>query len=187
MKKESFVKIGYVMKTHGLKGEVTLNLSPESPELASQDLLMIESNGGMVPYFIQGISYKGDKAYLKLEDVNTFEKASELKGCSIYFEKSKRPKLKRGEYYDDELIGFEVVDKTNGSLGEVVQISSQGLSRLMEIKPIGSWGHEPRPEGHEPRLGEKVVLIPMNGPFIKSISKTKKKIEVELPEGFLEI
>jgi 16S rRNA processing protein RimM len=34
---------------------------------------------------------------------------------------------------------------------------------------------------------EKEVMIPINGPFIKSINKSKKKISVELPEGFLEI
>jgi 16S rRNA processing protein RimM len=168
MKKESLVKIGYVMKTHGLKGEVTLNLSAGSPELFAQSVLMIEQNDGLVPYFIQDISYNGGKAFLKLEDVDTFEKATQLKGCSIFIEKSNRPKLKRGEYYDDELDGFEVTDKTHGTLGPVNQIISQGLSRLLDV-------------------GEKGILIPMNGPFIKSISKTKKRIEVELPEGFLEI
>lgn len=168
MKKESLVKIGYVMKTHGLKGEVTLNLSAGAPELAVQDVLMMEKNGGLVPYFIEAISYNGGKAFLKLEDVHTFEQASLLRGCSLFIEKSKRPKLNRGEFYDDELDGFEVVDKIHGSLGRVTQILSQGLSRLLEV-------------------GEKNVLIPMNGPFIKSISKTKKKIDVELPEGFLEI
>ena len=156
------------MKTHGLKGEVTLNLSPDSPELAVQDVLMIEQNGGLVPYFIQEISANGSKVFLKLEDVNTFELASLIKGCSIFIEKSKRPKLKRGEFYDDELTGFEVWDKTHGNLGQTTQIISQGLSRLLEV-------------------GEKGLLIPINGPFIKSISKTKKKIEVELPEGFLDI
>jgi 16S rRNA processing protein RimM len=34
---------------------------------------------------------------------------------------------------------------------------------------------------------EKEVLIPVNGPFILSINKTKKIITVLLPEGFLEI
>jgi 16S rRNA processing protein RimM len=33
----------------------------------------------------------------------------------------------------------------------------------------------------------KEVLIPINGPFIKSVNKSKKKITVELPEGFLEL
>jgi 16S rRNA processing protein RimM len=168
MKKESLVKIGYVMKTHGLKGEVTLNLAPDAPELSVKDVLMVDQNGGHVPFFVQQISINGNKVFLKLEDVNTFEQASQLKGCSIFIEKSKRPKLKRGEFYDDELDGFEVVDKTHGSLGSVTKIISQGLSRLLEV-------------------GERNLLIPINGPFITSISKTKKKIEVELPEGFLEI
>lgn len=168
MQKDSLVKIAYVMKTHGLKGEVTINLSPDAPELSDQDVLMIEQNGGHVPYFIQRISANGGKLFLKLEDVNSFEQASLLKGCSVFIEKSKRPKLKRGEFYDDELTGFEVLDKTNGPLGQVTQIMSQGLSRLLEV-------------------GEKGVLIPITGPFIKSVSKTKREIEVELPEGFLDI
>jgi 16S rRNA processing protein RimM len=33
----------------------------------------------------------------------------------------------------------------------------------------------------------KEVLIPVNSPFITGINKSKKKISVTLPEGFLEI
>ncbi len=33
----------------------------------------------------------------------------------------------------------------------------------------------------------KEVLIPINGPFIKSVNKSKRKITVELPEGFLDL
>jgi 16S rRNA processing protein RimM len=33
----------------------------------------------------------------------------------------------------------------------------------------------------------KEVLIPVNSPFITSINKSKKKISVNLPEGFLDI
>ncbi len=168
MQQESIVKIGYVIKTHGLKGEVTLNLSPDSPELAANEVLIFEQKGGLVPYFIQQISANGSKVFIKLDGVNSFEHASQLKGCSIFIEKSLRPKLKRGEFYDDELTGFEVWDERGGNLGQVSQVISQGLIKLLEV-------------------GEKSVLIPMNGPFIKSISKGKKKIQVELPEGFLEI
>jgi 16S rRNA processing protein RimM len=35
--------------------------------------------------------------------------------------------------------------------------------------------------------GEKEVLIPVNSPFILSINKSKKRISVDLPEGFLDI
>ena len=156
------------MKTHGLKGEVTLNLSTEAPEIAVKDVLIIEQKSGLVPYFTESISENGLKAFIKFEGINTIDQSNELKGCSVFIDKSKRPKLKRGEYYDDELTGFSVVDKTHGKLGQVMSIISQGLNRLLEV-------------------GEQGLLIPINGPFIKSVSKAKKKIEVELPEGFLDI
>ena len=156
------------MKTHGLKGEVTLNLSQDAPEIAVKDVLIVEQKSGLVPYFTESVSENGLKAFIKFEGVNTIDQSNELKGCSVFIDKSKRPKLKRGEYYDDELTGFSVLDKAQGNLGKVTGIISQGLNRLLEV-------------------GEQGLLIPLNGPFITSVSKAKKKIEVELPEGFLDI
>jgi 16S rRNA processing protein RimM len=162
------IKIGYVSKTHGLKGEVTFQLSADAPEPEVGQVLMFEKNGAVVPHFVKEISINGAKAFVKLEDVNTFEAAGQLKGNSIYLEKSKRPKLKRGEFYDDELVGFAVHDAEAGKLGIVNRVENQGLNKLLDV-------------------GEKNVLIPVNGPFITSISKAKKRIDVELPEGFLDI
>jgi 16S rRNA processing protein RimM len=168
MQKESLIKIGYTAKTHGLKGELTLNMNDDAPELAIGDVVMIEQGSGLVPQFISALSGHSAKMIVKFEGVDTLEQATALKGCSIFIEKSKRPKLKRGEFYDDELIGFSVYDAAHGLLGKVNQIENQGANKLLDV-------------------GEKNVLIPVNGPFITSISKSKKRIEVELPEGFLDI
>ena len=156
------------MKTHGLKGEVTLNLSPDAPQLTTINLFIIELKNGLVPHFVESTVFNGSKAFLKLEGIDSIDAAAELKGCSVFIEKSVRPKLKRGEFYDDELVGFDVQDKEHGELGRVTNIISQGMTKLLEI-------------------GERGILIPVNGPFILSISKLKKKIEVDLPEGFLDI
>ena len=163
-----YIKIGYVAKTHGLKGEVTFQLATDAPDPEVGQVLMFEKNGAVVPHFVKEISINGAKAFVKLEDSNTLEAAEQLKGNSIYLEKSKRPKLKRGEFYDDELIGFAVYDTEAGKLGIVNRVENQGLNKLLDV-------------------GEKNLLIPVNGPFITSISKAKKRIDVELPEGFLEI
>lgn len=160
------VKIGYIVKTHGLKGEVTLNLSQEF-ELSPGDPLFLETQFGLVPYPIERISIKGQKVYLKVSGVDSIEVASELKGSSVFLEKSRRPKLGKGKYYDDELIGFDVWDGKK-NLGSVAQVINQGSLRYLEV-------------------GNERMLIPINGPFIKSISKGKKRIEVELPEGFLDL
>ena len=163
-------KIGYVSKTHGLKGGVTVVLGVDCPDLETVKLFFIEISQNLVPHFIQSISIKGDKAFVKLEDVNTPEAAAALKGCSLFLPKIERPKLGRGEFYSEEIVGFEVIDVENGVLGNVKEVFEHGLRRhLVLIRD------------------QKEVMIPADGPFIKSINKTKKRINVELPEGFLDI
>jgi 16S rRNA processing protein RimM len=170
MEVKDYFKIGYVAKTHGLKGEVTLMLGPDCPDLQDLKSIFIESQNQIVPYFIENVSVKGVKAYIKFEDINTQEQAYSLKGSSIYLPKTDRPKLARGEFYNDEVLGFEVADTEEGPLGYVVEVQEAGPNRYLIVKYLN-----------------KDVMIPLNGPFIKSVNKSKKKISVELPNGFLQI
>jgi len=165
---EDCFKIGYIAKTHGLKGEVTAVIEVET-EGADLTSLFLDSRGSLVPYFVEKISGKAGRPFIKFEGIQSLEQASSLKGCSIYTLKSARVKLKRGEFYDDEVIGFKVQDKNFGVLGHVNEIQSQGTNRLLSVL-----------------RGSKEVLIPVNAPFITRLNKSKKLIEVELPEGFLD-
>lgn len=169
MEKEKCFKIGYVAKTHGLKGEVTLNMS-EDVDFNTFKSVFIEQQGSLVPYFISSFSDRGDKVFIKFDDIDTSEKASLLKGSSIFLPKQIRAKLKRGEFYDDEVIGFTVIDENLGELGEITEVSSAGPNRLLTLL-----------------FNEKEVLIPVNSPFVLSSNKTKKVIKVVLPDGFLDI
>jgi 16S rRNA processing protein RimM len=169
MNKKDYYTIGYISKTHGLKGEVTVVFT-EPIELDGLKSIFIEINDNLVPYFVQSFSDRGDKAFLKFEDINTPEQAASVKGSMMYLDKTVRPSLKRGEFYNDEVVGFSVEDETVGKLGVLNQVIQSGPSRLLEIDYNG-----------------KEVLIPVNGPFIKSVNKSKKLIKVSLPEGFLSI
>ncbi len=167
---DSCYKIGYVAKTHGLKGEVTVILDGTSPHLQNTKSVFIEINGALVPYFIDHVSDRGDKAFVKFEDIDNADQAKRLKGCSLYLSKKARPKLDLGEFYNDEVIGFEVEDQKLGLLGKIREVLQIGPNRLIAID---------RPS--------KEILIPVNGPFILSLNKTKKMFKVDLPEGFLDI
>lgn len=159
------------MKPHGLKGQVTIALDAEAPDdLGSADTLYLDIKGKLLPYFIETISLKGSKAFLKLEGVNTPEEAQLIARCAIYLPKSSRPKSGRGEFYEDEIVGFEVADKHLGALGKITGVVHAGANRLLSVKE-----------------GSREVLIPLNGPFIDSVNKSKRRISVTLPEGFLDI
>src|SRR5687768_9830948 len=110
-------KIGYILKPHGLKGEVTISLDSEAPdEIASLETVFVEQNNRLIPHFIQSVSQNGNKAFVKFEDIDTVDMADEISKSPIYLPKSVRPKSEKGDFYDDEIIGFAVHDKEVGFL-----------------------------------------------------------------------
>ena len=171
MQADACYKIGYILKPHGLKGGVTIAVEPDAPEdLSELKSVFIEKSSRLIPYFIEEISVRGDKAFVKFEDVDSHEAANSISKSTVYLPKAGRAKSGRGEFYDDEIIGFEVHESESGLLGNVTEVVQAGANRLLSID-----------------RGGKEVLIPINSPFITSINKGKKRISVTLPEGFLDI
>jgi len=169
MLKESCFKIGFIQRTHGLKGEVTSIIDGDLPDIEFGNVFLDENNR-LIPYFIKTFSLQGTKALIRFEDIERLEQAQKLVGKSMYLPKTLRPKLGRGSYYDDEIIGFTVVDDTLGDLGVVREIIEAGPNKLLAVDYNG-----------------KEVLIPTNGPFIKSVNKSARRMSVELPDGFLDL
>jgi 16S rRNA processing protein RimM len=166
----SSYKIGLILKPHGLKGEVTISIDSDAPDMTEIESVFIEKDNRLIPYFIELISVRDNKAFVKFEDIDSPEAAKLISKHALYLPKSSRPKTGRGEFYDDEVIGFTVEDETAGNLGNVREVMSAGLNRLLVVM-----------------REDKELLIPVNGPFIISINKSKRKITVNLPEGFLDI
>jgi 16S rRNA processing protein RimM len=168
---DSCFKIGWILTPHGLKGAVTVVLDHDTPvDFSVLDSVFVEQNQRLVPYFIETVSAHDKKAYVKFEDVDDADQAARISKKSVYIEKSSRPKPARGEFYNDEVIDFEVHDQAQGFLGFVKDIMIAGPNRLLVISK-----------------DENEVLIPINGPFITSVNKSKRRISVNLPEGFLAI
>ena len=106
-------------------------LSGDAPEPEVGVMLMFEKNGAMVPHFVKAISMNGLKAFVRLEDVNMFEGAEQLKAVLSILKNPSAPNSKRGDFYDDELIGFAVYDASAGKLGVVNQVENQGLEQAI--------------------------------------------------------
>jgi 16S rRNA processing protein RimM len=171
MKLDSCYKIGKVARPHGLKGEVTVLLDDGPADWNTlKNVYILMAADQLVPYFIERISIRDTKAFVKFEDLDTPESAEAVSRKDIYLPKTERPKSGKGEFYDDEVIGFDIEDAQHGDLGKVIDVEMSGMNRLLVVK-------------HD----QKEFLIPTNGPFITGVNKSKKKISVDLPEGFLDI
>src|SRR5690606_35011023 len=98
------------------------------------------------------------------------EAAEAISKKPFFLPRTIRPKAAAGEFYDDEVPGFTVVEKELGTLGTVQEVVQAGPNKLIMVL-----------------YGEKEVLIPVERPFITKVNRSRKQIEVTLPEGFLDI
>jgi 16S rRNA processing protein RimM len=171
MEKSACYFLGTVIKLHGYLGELTVFLDVDKPDnYRKLESVLIEINSDLVPFFIQHLSFKNNAVIMKLEDVNTLEQAEVLVGQSLYLPLERLPPLSGKKFYFHEVINFEVIDKTEGSLGVVDKILDLPKQAVIQIMHKG-----------------KEVLIPISDEIIIAVDREKKQLHIEMPEGLLAI
>jgi 16S rRNA processing protein RimM len=172
MNKSECFHLGHVAKLHGFKGEVSLFLDVTTPQdYATLDALFIEINGHLTPFFVQSIQLTTKNfAKVKFEGVETETQAKTLLGKSLFLPLQVLPELTGNDFYDHEVIGFEVHDVTFGKVGILEQIIDLDVNPLIQVM-----------------AGEKEVLIPLRKELIIRVDRTKKELILEAPPGLIDM
>jgi len=171
MKTEDCFRIGTILKTRGLKGELQLYIDFENLADINIASVFIDMQGKMIPYFVESIKYpqKGI-AYLYVEDIDTIEKATPLVKKDVYLTNKLKPKKKKSEFTLKDLIGFTAIDENEGELGKISAINEFPQQLIATVTYKGC-----------------EVLFPLNEEIIKGIDVVKSMVLVDLPEGLLDI
>ncbi len=163
-------QLGYIQKTHGLKGDVSVFIDADYPEhYQNLESVLLRRGGQLIPFFIDTIQVQGDRAIVKFESVESLDEARELKGTEVWLPDSNLPELEPGQYYYHELPGFEVKEN-HRVLGKVTDVYNMVNCDLLALNY----------EGHE-------VLIPLTDEVVNEVSREDKTIHVTLPEGLIDI
>jgi len=172
MNKEDCYLLGYIIRTHGLKGELMIFLDVDYPEdYMEMDSVFIEIKGQLVPYLVSDlkIQQKG-RAILKLETIETIEQAQALVGLSMYLPEEVLDDLEDGGFYYHQITGYTVVDSKLGRLGEVKTVYTPNAQDLIAMDY----------EGDE-------ILIPVVDEIVDKANHEAREIYVNLPDGLLDI
>ena len=171
MTKEECYEVGRVIKPHGLKGEVQVLLDVDYPEeYEDMESVFLAIKGELLPYFIERIKITTNVVIVKFDGIDNSEAALKLKNAVLYLPENLLPELEEDGYYFHELVGFEVIDAEKGNIGKVITVYSLPAQNLLAIEHKG-----------------KEVLIPMADEILQVVDKEKKQIQVNLPEGLLEV
>ena len=171
MTKDTCFYVGKIVKTHGLKGEVTLRIDNEQfDEIEELNYFLLDINDKLIPYFVENITFHSNKSFVLFQDLKTLEAANQLVGISSYLPLDLLPEKDGNDFYSHEVVDFLVIDEEKGELGKVQEIIEYPTQSLIQIVING-----------------KEVLIPIHDDIIQDVDREEKKIYIKAPNGLIDM
>lgn len=160
MNKADCFHLGYVAKLHGFKGEVSLFLDVTNPtDYETLDAVFIDINNQLTPFFLTSFKLKNKGfAAAKFEGVDTENDARLLLRKNIYLPAQILPELSGTNFYDHEIVGYEVHDTEHGFIGVMEQVIDLSANPLFQIMK-----------------DDKELLIPIIDGVVKEVDRKSKK------------
>ncbi|MBN1061277.1 16S rRNA processing protein RimM [Clostridium botulinum] len=155
---EEIFKIGQIVNTHGIKGEVKVYpLTEDVNKFKKLKTVLIDGEDRN----IQSVKFQKDRVILKIEGIDTMNDAETYKQKYIEIFRSNAPKLEADTHYIVDLIGCMVYDADNMELGKIFDVISTPNNDVYWIKQ------------------PKELLIPVLKDIVLDIDIENKKIVVK--------
>ena len=167
-----FVTLARVRKTQGRRGEVAVELHSDVPDRfrVGLRLFALAQDGNRRELQVEELwPHKGDLV-LKFAAIDSISDAETLVGCELQVPKSERAQLDAGWNYVSDLIGCIVFD-ADRELGKIEDVQFGAGEAPLLIVGTGSKRYE----------------IPYAEAYLKSLDLEHKQIQMQLPEGMLEV
>ena len=161
MEKREYVEAGRITNTHGVAGEVKIEVWLDSPQfLKSFKRCFIDRRE------VKLLSARVHKGFLivKLEGVEDVNAAMALKGRTVFIDRADA-RLPKGAFFLQDIIGASVVDESGSEIGKLADVMETPASNVYVVK------------------GEREHLIPAVPEFILSTDADNGIITVHLIEG----
>jgi 16S rRNA processing protein RimM len=166
-----WVHVGRVVRLRGAKGRLTAGLSGEPSPLAAGQTVQLRRGDQSREHRIAKVEHYRDRAILELEGITSAELAEPLVGSDILLQSKDLVDLPEGTYYIFRLVGLEVRAPGFGVLGKVANVVRTGGADLLLVQG----------------KGDREILIPFVRNICRVVDLDSGFIEIDPPEGLLEI
>ena len=168
MDRQVFVEIGLFIGPHGIKGEVKVKSFTEIPE----NLFVYEEfflGNQTKPIKLKVVRKIKQNLICIVEDIKTRNEAEKFKNLILYVRRDNLPLLKDDEFYQRDLLNFEVYNLERHNLGFVTSFNDFGGGLLVEVEK-----------------NKKRFYLPIGKPFLKDINYKDKEVILNIDLGFIE-
>lgn len=166
---KQYLEVGKLNNTHGIKGELKLTLWCDDIDYLKQFKTLYLDDKGEKAVKVLSVRPQKNLAIIRLEGIDTIEKAEELKGKLLYGNRDDA-EIDADANYIADLIGCYVVDvDTEEEYGKVVDVLNYGSCDIYDTE---SWG--------------KHTLIPATPDIVKEINTEYQVIRIKKMKGLFD-
>jgi 16S rRNA processing protein RimM len=161
-----------VVKPQGRQGEVAVEVLTDFPERFAERrrVFALDAQGARRELHLENFWPHKGRLVLKFAGVDSISEAETLVGAEVQIPGEERISLEAGAEYVSDLVGCAVV-AGGREVGRVAEVQfGAGEAPLLVV-----------------RQGKQEHLIPLAAEYVTRIDTAGKRIEMELPEGMLEL
>ena len=167
---EDLLKVGVITTTHGVRGEVKVFPTTDSPErFLDLDYVILDTGRQQMKLEIQGVKFFKNLAILKFKGIDNINDIEMYKGKDLWIPREEAQPLEEDEYYIADLIGMEVYLEDGTLFGTLKDVMETGAN---DVYIVNSKAH-----------GE--VLLPAIGDCIKEVDVNENKMTIHLMDGLI--
>jgi 16S rRNA processing protein RimM len=169
--------VGRVVRAHGITGEVVVQIRTDDPgsRFAPGTTLRAKPSGGGPErdYRIDSAREHGGRLLMRLDGVADRSTAESLRGNVFVVDSADLPPIDDpDEFYDHQLEGLRVRTTAGKQVGTVAEVLHTAAGELLAVRAEGDGGE---------------VLVPFVSAIVTSVSLADETIEIDPPEGLLEL
>lgn len=160
----NYIKIGKLVNTHGIKGEVKILSDFTKKEIVFKPNFTLYLGNKKTALTISSYRYHKIFDMVTFNGISNINDVLEYKGLDVYIN---RDELElNNDYLLEDLIGLSIIENGN-VLGKASEILYNNGNNLLSVS------------------GSKNFYIPLKGNFIKKVDIENKIIEVENIKGLI--
>ncbi len=170
MEKLTHFKIGQIVNTQGLKGEV--KVYPLTDDINRFDELKSFYLGKDLDtkYEVERVRYKGNMVIMKIKGIDIIESAEKLKNKYISVSREESRELEEGEFFIADMIGMDVYTVEGSHVGTLREVLQYAANDVYVIK----------------NEEDKEFLIPATMKFVPTINMEERKMIIDPIKGMLD-
>jgi 16S rRNA processing protein RimM len=168
---DGYMAVGLITNSHGLRGEVKVELHTDFPERFAPDVVVYLGEELEETVIREARPHQG-QLLLQFHGIDDRTKSDSLRGLWVFIHEDEAVDLEEDTYFVHDIIGLAVQTTSGEPLGTVEEVLFTGANDVYVVRPPG----EPKRE----------ILLPAIEEVIKKVDLENGLLIVELLPGLID-